>query len=157
VTEQGESCLNLATLQRSRIGKWLVKMNGGDIEKAADQLYKISCEPNKSGKSFPGKRSAREISNNAAPVIYGKVKTLFEAWEREFGDAEIQPPHTKTPYNQEIDCPHFDGTKPYGYCMETARCLKIVRFMIKRAHLGASLFVSQTLNLGVNHDANGLV
>ena len=63
------------------MGKMLMEMANGDREKASAILEEITTWTNKEGKIIEGKNSLRNISGKQIPVIYGKVKKLYQEWK----------------------------------------------------------------------------
>ena len=74
---------NEAKSQRDSIRTMILEMAGGSKSKAQDILEGFTSFPAKDGTMVKGKRLVDRLSEKAVPVIYGKVKTAYEKWQRE--------------------------------------------------------------------------
>ncbi len=69
--------------ERSKIGKMLLGMAGNDKTKASTLLMTYTSFIAKDGKEVKGKSSLTGLSEKSIPVVYGKVKKIYEDWQKE--------------------------------------------------------------------------
>lgn len=67
-----------ANAKAKEIGQWLIEMNDGDKDLAADELASMTTFKGRDDKMVPGKRSIRDLSEKQIDILYGKAKKAHE-------------------------------------------------------------------------------
>ena len=62
-------------------GNMIMEMTNGDKGKASAILEEITTWTDKEGKIVGGKSSLKDISERQTPIVYGKVKKLYQEWK----------------------------------------------------------------------------
>ncbi|MHB1125319.1 MAG: hypothetical protein ACYC0T_21755 [Ramlibacter sp.] len=66
---------------KTEISKMLSEMSGNDEKKIENLILKHTSFVSKDGKEVIGKTSLVGLSEKSIPVVYGKIKTAYEAWK----------------------------------------------------------------------------
>lgn len=66
--------------QRGKIRDMIMEMANDDIEAAKNLLVEATKWKDSSGEEKPGKDNVKFLTLRQIPVVYGKVKTSFDAW-----------------------------------------------------------------------------
>ena len=98
--------------QRADIERMLKEMCGE--EKWIKGLQKITAWTTKDGKEMKGKTSVNAITENAMPVVYGKVKAEYEKWKATKGTPPQNPSQTYAGLTGEFPSDAAPPAQPYS-------------------------------------------
>ena len=67
---------------RKLTGEMILEIVEGDMLRAQDELEMITAWENKDGKHIKGKRSVKDISDKAAPVVFRQTEKRYKEWKK---------------------------------------------------------------------------